>query len=223
MKILIITGGKIDDDFAFSYLKGKTYDEVIAVDGGLAFADRADMKITQLVGDFDTIDPQILERYIHRTDLTVHQFIPEKDYTDTDIAVKLAIRLFGEKTQANEEKKLEIIGCTGSRMDHVLANLQMLKLTMDKGVDAALIDATNRIHMITGERILHKTETFGKYVSLVPITETVAGITLRGFKYPLENAETHFGESLCVSNELIEEEGYIKIEKGLAYLIESRD
>lgn len=221
MKILIITGGRIDDDFAFSYLEGKTYDEVIAVDGGLAFADRAAMKITQLVGDFDTIDPQILERYIHRTDLTVHQFIPEKDYTDTDIAVKLAIRLFEEKNAA--EKILEIIGGTGSRMDHVLANMQMLKMTMDHGVDAAIVDATNRMRMITGERVMHKAETFGKYVSLVPITENVSGITLRGFKYPLENAETHFGESLCVSNELIEEEGYIKIEKGLAYLIESRD
>lgn len=221
MKILIITGGRIDDDFAFSYLEGKTYDEVIAVDGGLAFADRAAMKITQLVGDFDTIDPQILEGYIHRTDLTVHQFIPEKDYTDTDIAVKLAIRLFEEKKA--EEKILEIIGGTGSRMDHVLANMQMLKMTMDHGVDAAIVDATNRMRMITGERVMHKAETFGKYVSLVPITENVSGITLRGFKYPLENAETHFGESLCVSNELIEEEGYIKIEKGLAYLIESRD
>lgn len=94
MKVLIITGGNIDDDFAFSFLKNNRYDEVIAVDGGLAFADRAGIKITQLVGDFDTIDGAVLEKYIHREDICVHQFVPEKDYTDTDIAVKLAIELF---------------------------------------------------------------------------------------------------------------------------------
>ena len=96
MKVLIITGGNIDDDFAFSFLKKNKYDEVIAVDGGLAFADRAGMDITHLVGDFDTIDSEILEKYIHREDICVHQFIPEKDYTDTDIAVKLALKLFAE-------------------------------------------------------------------------------------------------------------------------------
>ena len=53
MKVLIITGGNIDDDFAFSFLENSKYDEVIAVDGGLAFADRAGMAITHLVGDFD--------------------------------------------------------------------------------------------------------------------------------------------------------------------------
>ena len=39
MKVLIITGGNIDDDFAFSFLENSKYDEVIAVDGGLAVAD----------------------------------------------------------------------------------------------------------------------------------------------------------------------------------------
>ena len=67
MKVLIITGGNIDDDFAFSFLSDKNYDEVIAVDGGLAFADRAqsvirNIKLTHLVGDFDTIASEILEK-----------------------------------------------------------------------------------------------------------------------------------------------------------------
>ena len=56
MKVLIITGGNIDDDFAFSFLKKYKYDEVIAVDGGLAFADRAGIAMRHLFGDFDTIE-----------------------------------------------------------------------------------------------------------------------------------------------------------------------
>lgn len=38
----------------------------------------------------------MIGKYIHREDICVHQFIPEKDYTDTDIAVKLALKLFAE-------------------------------------------------------------------------------------------------------------------------------
>ena len=164
MKVLIITGGNIDDDFAFSFLENSKYDEVIAVDGGLAFADRAGMAITHLVGDFDTIDGGILEKYVHRKDICVHQFIPEKDYTDTDIAVKLALQLFDENpcgettvsscpckmSQSADEKILHILGGTGSRLDHVLANLQMLKNIMEAGVQGILIDKNNQIQMIRG-------------------------------------------------------------------------
>ena len=40
---------------------------------------------------------------------------------------------------------------------------------------------------------------------------------------PLLNAETSFGESLCVSNELVEDEGRITIGEGMAWMILSRD
>ena len=250
MKVLIITGGNIDDDFAFSFLKNNIYDEVIAVDGGLAFADRAGIKITHLVGDFDTIDGAVLEKYIHREDICVHQFIPEKDYTDTDIAVKLAIRLFFGKEASPSEKKappgslpeqadllpeqagllpeteekvLHILGATGSRMDHVLANLQMLKNILDAGIDGMIIDKNNQIQMIRGTHHLKMKGIFGRYVSLIPATMDLSGITLQGFKYPLNRANTHFGESLCVSNELTAEEGRITIEEGTAWMILSRD
>ncbi len=243
MKVLIITGGNIDDDFAFSFLKNNIYDEVIAVDGGLAFADRAGIKITHLVGDFDTIDGAVLEKYIHREDICVHQFIPEKDYTDTDIAVKLAIRLLsGKEASPSEkdappellpeqadllpetaEKVLHILGATGSRMDHVLANLQMLKNILDAGIDGMIIDKNNQIQMIRGTHHLKMKGIFGKYMSLIPATMDLSGITLQGFKYPLNRANTHFGESLCVSNELTAEEGRITIEEGTAWMILSRD
>ena len=224
MKVLIITGGNIDDDFASSFLKKNYYDEIIAVDGGLAFADRSDLSITHLVGDFDTIDGTILEKYIHRLDICVHQFIPEKDYTDTDIAVKLALSLIkNHHSEENEEKMIHILGGTGSRLDHVLANLQMLKNILDEDVRGIIIDQNNIIEMIRGERVLKREEMTGTYVSLIPVTMELTGITLSGFKYPLENASSHFGESLMVSNELLEEEGRIFIKEGMAWMIISND
>lgn len=220
MKVLIITGGNIDRDFAFSFLKNNIYDKVIAVDGGLAFADEAGLVIDHIVGDFDTVDPLVLEKYKYLENIDVRQFIPEKDYTDTDIAVKLAIELC---SGGWTEKTVDILGGTGSRLDHVLANLQMLKKFEEAGIDGMIADKNNRIRLIRDSYVLKKEGLFGKYVSLVPATSKLEGITLKGFKYPLDRACTAFGESLCISNELSAEEGHIRIEKGLAWLILSED
>lgn len=227
MKVLIITGGNIDDDFAFSFLKNRKYDEVIAVDGGLSFADRMNqrsngnefLKLSHLVGDFDTIAPEILEKYIHRKDLCVHAYVPEKDYTDTDIAVKLAISLL---ESASGEREIHFLGATGTRLDHVMANMQMLLPILKKGIRGIIVDPNNRIELICGKRHLKKNPSF-KYVSLIPASMKLSGVTLKGFKYSLDNAVTCFGESLCVSNELTEDDGYIEIKEGMAWMIRSRD
>ena len=94
MQILIVTGGKIDSDFALDFLSHQTFDEIIAVDGALAFFEQVDKRIekcgqlTHIVGDFDTISTKILEKYTHHSNIEVHAFNPEKDYTDTDIVRK---------------------------------------------------------------------------------------------------------------------------------------
>ncbi len=103
MRILIITGGRIDEDFALSLLKKEKFEHMIVVDGALAFWDKVEKNpditchFDHLVGDFDTISPEILKNYLDREDIEVHRFNPEKDYTDTDIALKLAIHLIKVK------------------------------------------------------------------------------------------------------------------------------
>lgn len=94
---------------------------------------------------------------------------------------------------------------------------------MDAGIDGMIIDKNNQIQMIRGTHHLKMEGIFGKYMSLIPATMDLSGITLQGFKYPLDRANTHFGESLCVSNELTAEEGWITIEEGTAWMILSRD
>ena len=94
---------------------------------------------------------------------------------------------------------------------------------MEAGIDAVILDKNNQIRMIRDAWILRKEDLFGKYVSLIPATPALKGITLEGFKYPLDRADTAFGESLCVSNELAADEGKIRIEEGMAWMILSRD
>lgn len=228
MKILIITGGRIDEDFALNFLKEAYFEHIIVVDGALAFVEKVENTIGKiqnfdyLVGDFDTISPEILEKYLNRGNLTVRRFNPEKDNTDTDIALKLAVELC-QSVEGAVRPEIVFLGATGTRADHMLANLQLLEQAHGAGVEAVIADQYNRIRLVEDACTIQKDEQFGHYVSLIPITETLEAVTLKGFKYPLSRHTVYRGDSLCVSNELIEAVGNISIEKGRAYLIESRD
>ena len=61
------------------------------------------------------------------------------------------------------------------------------------------------------ERVMQKKEAFGDYISLIPYTEKVTGITLTGFYYPLDHAELTLGISLGISNELVDDVGVISM------------
>nr|WP_300094101.1 hypothetical protein [Sedimentibacter sp.] len=63
----------------------------------------------------------------------------------------------------------------------------------------------------------------GSFVSLIPLTENISGLTLEGFKYPLDRVVVKRGSTLCVSNEIISDKGRIILEKGTALLFISRD
>ena len=65
--------------------------------------------------------------------------------------------------------------------------IQSLYLALEKGVDCEILDEHNRIRLIQGEYRIKKAEQYGKYVSLIPFTTDVNGVTLEGLKYPVQN------------------------------------
>ena len=223
-KILIVTGGALKPAFALSLLEREKPDTVVAVDGALAFFDKVEKKtgnrirIDHLVGDFDTISPEILEKYRTDSQIKIHRFVPEKDNTDTDIPVDIALQAAG-----SADARILIIGALGGRVDHMLANLQMLEVIKGNGKEGMILDEQNRIRLISDHITLRKDEQYGRYISLVPVSRTLKGLTLQGVKYPLENKDVTRGRSLLISNEITGDEAEIKLKAGLAYLIESRD
>ena len=96
---------------------------------------------------------------------------------------------------------------TGGRLDHELSNIHLMRRRM-QDFSVEIYDAKNRIFLLTPDdeehSVFRKTLIYGKYVSFLPLTETVLGITLDGFKYPLHNKDISILEdpSLCVSNEI---------------------
>ena len=209
-RTLIITGGEINEQFLVDEVK-QDYETIIAVDKGLETAQKLNIKINHIIGDFDSVNTKILESY---KNINIIKLNPEKDYTDTHMGVKLAIE--------QGSKDITIVGWFGTRMDHVLGNINIMKEAMEQNISCRLINKTNEIKLINKKTILKKDEKY-KYVSLIPLTTEVSGITLEGFKYPLQEATLKIGESIGISNEITAEKATIDIKNGILILIKSKD
>jgi thiamine pyrophosphokinase len=166
-----------------------------------------------ILGDFDSIDKKVLEKYKTQK-IKINELKPEKDFTDTEEAINLAIKL--------KSSEFVIIGAIGTRIDHVLANINVLKIALDNNIKAQIINEHNEIELINNELIIEKNNLY-KYISIMPLTTQVEGITITGMKYPLENYTLTIGNSLGVSNEQIEKTAKIKVKDGILIVIKSRD
>lgn len=215
MKTLIVTGGNINKDFLLRTMNEIKFETIIAVDNGLKILNEINIKPNHIVGDFDTVDKKILDIYNNDKTIEIHKYNPIKDNTDTDIAIKLAIEL-------NSDKVI-ILGGIGTRIDHVIANIHILKYALDKNIECKIIDENNEIQLINKTTVLNKKDIMKKYISLIPLTESVEGINLKGFKYELENGRLVIGSSLGVSNEIVEEQAIIEFNKGILIMILSKD
>lgn len=215
MKTLIVTGGDISKEFLIEMFEGKTFDVIIAVDNGLKVLNEINIKPNHIVGDFDTIDPSILELYKYDESIKVHSFNPIKDNTDTDIAIRLAVEL--------KSTEIIILGAIGTRIDHVLANINVLKYALDSNVVCKIINEYNEVQLIDKSIVLYKNDIDKKYVSLIPLTERVSNVRLKGFKYELDNGVFNIGSSLGISNEIVDDEAIIEFDNGILILIFSKD
>ena len=235
---IIVTGGSIDEQFALSFIQRISEDaasgtvRVIAADRGLLFCRKTGIRPAYIVGDFDSAGKQILEDYLDDPEISIHPYRPEKDWTDTEIAVKLAI---GEGME-----HIWLIGGTGSRLDHVLGNVQVLAMALSAGVSCEMLDPHNRVWLSDCSFELKKEEQWGTYVSCFASGEReeeqrrayvslfayggpVKGLTLEGFRYPLQDYTLGCEGSLGVSNEIVEESARVSFQSGRLLCIESRD
>lgn len=217
---LILTGGDLRPEFVKEYMKGKNFDIIIAVDGGLTVADKANVKPDYIVGDFDTVNSILLYKYEKMEDIKVIRYKPEKDATDTGLAIQKAIE--------ENSFSIHILGATGTRFDHTISNILLLQPASEAGIDAMIVNENNRIRLLGYKRkkiTLTKKNNNYKYVSLIPLSEKVTGITTKGMKYNISNYDFYIDKeiSMGVSNEIEDEVAEITVVSGKLLLVESND
>ena len=214
MRYLIVCGGKIDKEFGLNEIKTDGIDAIIATDSGMDFLYENGVTPDIIVGDFDSATKTVLEYFEGRGQTEIHRLNPVKDDTDTEYAIRLAIK--------HGARSIVVIGATGSRIDHVLGNISLLGIGLESGIDIRIIDANNRIRMADKPVTIEKSSQYGRFVSLIAVTDDNE-VSLKGFKYPVTDYSFDRFTSLGISNEIIDDHAVIDIHRGKFIIIESKD
>ena len=215
---IIVSGGNIHKDFALDFLKkNKTENTcLIAADRGVEFFMGTDLEPDVAVGDFDSLSAEGAKYMETLKHTEIRRLKPEKDDSDTQSAANYAIE------QGTE--RIMILGATGNRIDHLMANFGILVLAKNQGVEVILADQYNYMKLVSDGEIIKKSEQFGKYISFFPLGGDVTGLTLEGFKYSLDHYRLTTADSgLTVSNEIVSEKAKVTYQSGTLLMIMSRD
>ena len=207
MKAFIFTGGTI----AAAELRElpTANDLTIAADAGLLNAHALKIKPQILIGDFDSLgipDSKSADEII--------QLPPEKDDTDTQLAVKTALERGADE--------IVIIGGLSGRLDHTLSNLAILEDLNAKHIRARITDGCNRVRFLRNDGVILARDGFS-YLSLIAADPVVKGVSVDGCKYPLRKAKLSRTNQYAVSNEIVGNCALIEIRRGGAWIVESKD
>lgn len=211
MKVVIIAGGNPPSKkLLMKEISSNAF--LIGADSGANCLYDYNIKPNLLVGDFDSINENALD-YFKKNNYVLDIYPTEKDYTDTEIAVQRAL--------AMRPEEIVFLGCTGSRIDHLLGNIGMLKICLEYGVDACIKDENNNIRLVNTQASL--SGTVGEIFSVQSYGDEVLGLTIEGAKYPLNNYNLKIGQSITISNEFASPQVHLKFKSGTLMIILSSD
>ncbi|WP_449460585.1 thiamine diphosphokinase [Streptococcus suis] len=207
IKIAVIAGG------SFGCLP-EPADLYVGVDAGSLRLLENSLPLDWAIGDFDSVTSEELGRITDQAERFL-QAPAEKDDTDLELALK-------EIFKAYPQAQVRIYGALGGRMDHMMANLFLaaepaLATYMDQ---IELVDSQNVIRFRPAGR--HRLSPIAgmKYISFMPSDQS--RLTIRHAKYPLD-ASNYFFKKCYSSNEFIDRDIDIQLDKGYVVLIYSKD
>lgn len=185
---------------------------VVAADRGIESLLELNYSPDYLIGDFDSIGRDLLIK-VEESDIKIVRHPIAKDETDTQLAVDLLLDLGC--------KSITLVGVTGTRLDHTMANISLLRDLYLKNIKAKIVDDNNIIEYL-GDRVYIEKKK-GYYISIIPISLEGIVVSLEGFFFPLSKKTISYGSSLGVSNYLVKDSGTIIRHKGEGLLLQSRD
>lgn len=185
------------ENYGLDFVPGEE-DFVIAADGGRRYLDERGIEPDLTVGDFDSLDETPL-------DGRLLQLPVEKDDTDMFAAMKEGIRA--------GYQEFHLYCGTGGRIDHTVANIQLLAHLAERGLRGFLFDQDSVFTAIKDRKLEIEAMDAG-YVSVFSYSERSVGVTLRNLKYELKDAVLTNSVPLGVSNEFVGRESSISVERG---------
>lgn len=211
MKVLLVAGGKPE---YWPHLEDQ-YDFYVGIDRGSLYLLEKGYPLDLAVGDFDSLSPSE-QKTVFDAAKEVKRSPAEKDDTDTQLGLAAALEKF-------PKAEILLIGATGGRLDHFLANLWL-------GVEPrfapflsqlTLADRQNHLRYLTpGEYVIRKIPgmTYLAYCCLTPVDH----LTLTGSRYTLLNHHVAVPTSFA-SNEFLTKTAQIAFDSGIIAVIQSHD
>lgn len=181
---------------------------VVAADGGALKAEQLGLRPDVVVGDGDSL-PVARAAQLSDSGVEVVVHSVAKDESDTELAVCEAV--------ARGATSLVLLGAFGgARLEHSVANLLLLAMPQLHGVDAALVDGATTVRLIgvDGAGQLELTGAPTDYVSLLPLSGRVEGVTTQGLRFPLNDETLFQGPARGLSNELLGTRGSVRTRSG---------
>lgn len=211
MKAVIVSGGTAP---SFELIKNELIDcsLIICGDSGANCLKKYKIEPNYLIGDFDSVKPDVLE-YFKNTDCIIEKYPKDKDFTDTCLCMQKAI--------SSGADEITFLGCTGTRIDHLLGNIGLMRKCLENGVKAYIKDNNNTIFITDKPIVLKKLS--ARYFSVHAYSEIVDSLTIKNAKFPLENYNLSIGDPLTISNEFLDNDVIIEFNSGLLLIMICKD
>ena len=178
-------------------------------DGGANFAFKYGKMPEVIVGDLDSIEKEVLE-YYEKKNVLMKKFSKDKDFTDFELILEEISKI--EKNR-NYLKKIFVVGGLGKRIDMTLSNLFMME------------KYKNLVFVLENEEIFYTEKSFilenkkGCEFSIIPISEKVEKLTLKGFKFETDKIDVKRESSRLVSNVIYQNQANVEFAKGKLIII----
>ncbi|REB09714.1 thiamine diphosphokinase [Sporosarcina sp. BI001-red] len=216
MKTIIICAGGPEEEVIPLALFLEENTQFIGADRGTLQLLDAGIAPLAAVGDFDSVSKEEMKR-IEATGCCIEKRPPEKDETDTELALNLAY--------SQNPDKIILTGVTGGRLDHMYSAVQLLvrNARLKPSIQLILANRQNELTLLQqGTHIFKRNEQF-PYLSFFSMTGVVRGLTLTGVKYEVYFEDIHLGDTRFTSNEIVEPSCTISMQEGICLMVRSSD
>lgn len=199
MRIIIFANGELSPP-----IKIEPDDMIFAADGGALHCLALGLNPNLVIGDFDSLRPEDLDR-LKAGGAEMRHYPMRKDFTDLELAIQHAAEF--------KPDRIIVYGALGSRWDQTAANL--LLAGAFPGLPISLLDQHQEIHYLhSGEEQIIQGNP-GDTVSLIPLQAAATGVITQNLEYPLEDETLYFGSTRGISNVLLSTTGSVRLRSGL--------
>jgi len=208
---LIFSGGLAPNDATLNAARAiQNVNLVIAADSGLHAAQKLEMHVDFVIGDFDSVDASALARATSAHTQTIRHSA-DKDFTDLESALLFAAD--------KKSERIVIVTAGGGRLDHQFGFVAAMFNPKLREIKVEALWHTSRLFALQGPATLDVTTRIGDTIALQSFSDKSAKISTTGLRWQLTDESLANFETRGVSNIATENQVSVSFESGQLLVI----